>query len=83
MVQARPVLVEAVVAVGCRMLVEAQQRASREQVHRVVEAAGVLVEHRLGAKQALIPRDAYGQVGHGHRDMAHGWELGHRIRSPS
>jgi hypothetical protein len=83
MIQAGPVLVEAVVPVGCRMLMEAQKRASREQVHRMVEAAGVLVEHRLGAKQALIPWDAHGQVGHGHRDMAHGWELGHPIRSPS
>jgi len=80
-VQPHAVLVEPVGPAASRELVEAEERASRQQVHGVVVAPGVLVEDRLRPQQPLVPRDARGQVGHGQRYVGHARELGHRAIS--
>src|SRR5215211_7753574 len=77
-VQADAVLAE--VALGGRggVLVQAEQGAVAEQVDGVVEVrVGVLVQHRPGVQQGLVPGDADGQVADGERDVADGWEVGH------
>ena len=52
------------------MLVQTEERAVTEQVHRVVHVGfGVLVEHRLGVEQRLVPGDADGQIAHRQCDV--------------
>ena len=53
-VKARPQLIKRLCTRWGGMLVNAEQRAAKEP-HDVVERAGVLVEHRIGAEQSLIP----------------------------
>jgi hypothetical protein len=66
------------VGAGVFVLVQAQQRVVADQVHGVMEVGvGVLVQHRLGVQQRLVPGDADGQVADGERDMGEGRELAH------
>ena len=64
------------------VLVEADQGAAADQVHRVVQVGvGVLVDHGLGVEERLVPRDAHGEVAHGQRDVGERGELGHVVPS--
>src|SRR5215211_1462297 len=75
-VEADPVLAEVAFGGGRAVLVEAEQLAVAEQVHGVVEVGvGVLVQHRLGVEQRLVPGDADRQVPDGDGDVADGREL--------
>jgi hypothetical protein len=82
-VQADPVLAEGLIGRGRPVLVQAEQGVAAEQVHGVVEVGvGVLVQHRLGAEQRLVPGDADGQVADGDGDVGDGWEVGHGCSFP-
>src|ERR1017187_9536477 len=52
------------------------QRAAKEP-HDVGEWAGVLIEHRIGAEQSLIPGSAPIKIGDRHGDMRNRGELSH------
>ena len=63
---------------GVLVLVQADERAVAEHVHGVVEVGvGVLVDHRLGVEELLVPRNADRQVTNGERDVGEGRERGH------
>src|SRR4051812_2932354 len=58
------------------VLMEPEHRPVAEQVHRVVERRfGVLVEHRLGVEQGLVPGNADRQVAHGQSYVLDGREI--------
>jgi hypothetical protein len=62
MVEADAELAEPLIGRGLGVLVQPQQGGA-EQVHGVVEVGiGVLVQHRLGIEQRLIPGDADRQI---------------------
>src|SRR5512133_2426800 len=60
-IESHPPLVEAFITNALRELVQAEQRVT-ESEHDVPERARVLTEHRVGADEAPIPRNALGQV---------------------
>jgi hypothetical protein len=60
-IEADPKLAEPLVGGRVDVLMQADERAIADQVHRVVEiAAGVLVDHGLGTEERSIPGDADG-----------------------
>jgi hypothetical protein len=75
-VKARPQLIKRLCTRWGGMLVNAEQRAAKEP-HDVVERAGVLVEHRIGAEQSLIPGPAPIKISDGHGDMRNRGKLSH------
>jgi hypothetical protein len=77
-VKARPQLIERLCTRWGGMLVNAEQRAAKEP-HDVVERAGVLVEHRIGAEQSLIPRPAPIKISDRHGDMRNRGKLSHHV----
>jgi tetratricopeptide (TPR) repeat protein len=72
MVQARPPLVELVLASQVRKAVQPEHGVVTERVDDVPERPGVLVEDRAGAEDAGVPGLADRQVGHGHGDVRDG-----------
>jgi 2-hydroxychromene-2-carboxylate isomerase len=81
-VKARPQLIEWLCTRWGGMVVNAEQRAAKEP-HDVVERAGVLVEHRIGAEQSLIPGPAPIKIGDGHGGMRNRRKLGHHAPTSS
>src|SRR5215216_69843 len=77
-VQADPELAEAPLGRRRPVLVQAEQGVVAEQVHGVVEVGvGVLVQHRLGLQQRLVPGDADRQVADAEGDVGEGRKVGH------
>ena len=68
---------------GRLVLVQPEEHAVADQVHGVVEVGvGVLVEHRLGVEERLVPGNADGQVADGERDMGDRGKRGHGLLFP-
>ena len=78
MVEADPLLVEAVAPGRAAGEPVQAQRCGADHEHGVVERAGVLVEHRFRTGQPLVPGHADVEVGNGERDMGDGGKCGHR-----
>jgi hypothetical protein len=74
MVQARPPLVELVLARQVRKAVQPEHGVVAERVDDVTERSGVLVEDRADAEDPGVPGLADRQVGHGHGDVRDGRE---------
>ena len=81
-VKARPQLIERLCTRWGDMLVNAEQRAAK-QPHDVVERAGVLVEHRIGPEQSLIPGPAPIKISDCHGDMRNRGKLSHHVPNSS
>jgi hypothetical protein len=83
-VEADPVLAEALRRRRGVVLVQADERAAAQQVDGVVHVrVGVLVDDGLGLEQRLVPGDADRQVTHRQRHVGQGRELGHGGLRPS
>ena len=78
-VKARPQLtIERLCTRWGGMLVNAEQRAAKEP-HDVAERAGVLVEHRIGAEQSLVPGQAPIKISDCAGDMRNRGKLSHHV----
>src|SRR5262245_33178162 len=75
-VEPGPVLLELLGGLELREAVHSEQRVA-EQVDGVMEGAGGLVENRLDAEQARVPRHADGKVVHRDGDVGDGGKRGH------
>src|SRR6516165_5195398 len=76
-VKPRPALVERLGAGRIGELVEPDQCLTADEPDDVPERPGVLVQHRLGTEEPLVPRHAPVEIGHGEGDVGDGRELGH------
>ena len=78
MVEPDPVLAEPLGRRRGAVLVQADEGAAAEQEHRVVHVGiGVLVDHRLGVEERLVPRDADREVAHRECDVVEGGKCLH------
>ena len=69
MVEAERELAELLVGYRRHVLVQPDELPVADQVHRVMEVGiGVLVEHRLGTQQCLVPRHAHCKITDGERE---------------
>ena len=78
MVEADPELAELLVGYRRHVLVQPDELAVADQVHRVMELGiGVLVKHGLGTEERFVPRHAHRQVADGERDVGDRWKCCH------
>ena len=74
MVEAEPELAELLVGYRRHVLVQPEELAVADQVHRVMEVRiGVLVEHGLGTQERFVPRYAHREIADGERET---WVMG-------
>ena len=70
-----PSLVKGFTSMEIRKLMDANQGLAPEKPNDVMEGARVLVDHRLGPEQPLVPRSAAFEIGDSERHMSDAWEI--------